>query len=110
MTHLEQGDIVEVDFSPAYGHEPAKYRPAVVVSGYGFNSRSSTTAVVPVTTTNNGYPLHFDMGKSPVKGYACVEQLRCLDLSARGYRLVGVAGRDAMLNIMSAIRGMFELK
>ncbi len=110
MTNLEQGDVVEVDFSPAYGHEPAKRRPAVVVSGYRFNSRSGMTAVVPVTTTNNGYPLHIDMGKSPVRGYACVEQLRCLDLSARGYQLVGVASRDAMLDIMAAIRGMFELR
>ncbi len=110
MTNLEQGDIVEVGFNPAYGHEPAKRRLAVVVSGYGFNSHSSMTSVVPVTTTNNGYPLHIAMGKSPVRGYACVEQLRCLDLSARGYRLVGVTSRDAMLNIMSAIRGMFELR
>lgn len=110
MTQLEQGDIVEVDFSPAYGHEPAKRRPAVVVSGYGFNSRSSMTAIVPITTTDNGYPLHIEMGKSPVRGYACVEQLRCLDLSARGYRLVGVASHDAMLGIMSAIRGMLELR
>ncbi len=110
MNNLEQGDIVQVDFSPAFGHEPAKSRPAVVVSGYGFNSCSSMTALVPITTTSNGYPLHIDMGESPVRGYACVEQLRCLDLSARGYQLVGVASRDVMLNILSAIRGMLELR
>lgn len=68
------------------------------------------TALVPITTTDKGYPLHIDMGKSPVRGYACVEQLRCLDLSARGYQLIGVASRDVMLTILSAIRGMFELR
>ncbi|MEG1494363.1 MAG: type II toxin-antitoxin system PemK/MazF family toxin, partial [Gordonibacter sp.] len=52
--NLEQGDIVIVDFNPSVGHESAKSRPAIVVSGYGFNSRSSLVAVVPVTSGNNG--------------------------------------------------------
>ena len=44
---LEQGDVILVDFNPSVGHEPAKLRPAVVVSGYGFNSRANLVAVVP---------------------------------------------------------------
>ena len=55
---LEQGDVILVDFNPSVGHEPAKLRPAVVVSGYGFNSRANLVAVVPTTTKDNGYPLH----------------------------------------------------
>ena len=55
---LEQGDVIMVDFNPSIGHEPAKIRPAVVVSGYGFNSRANLVAVVPTTTKDNGYPLH----------------------------------------------------
>ena len=46
---LEQGDVILVDFNPSVGHEPAKLRPAVVVSGYGFNSRANLVAVVPTT-------------------------------------------------------------
>ena len=55
---LEQGDVILVDFNPSVGHEPAKLRPAVVVSGYGFNSRANLVAVVPTTTKDNGYPLY----------------------------------------------------
>ena len=70
---LEQGDVILVDFNPSVGHEPAKLRPAVVVSGYGFNSRANLVAVVPTTTKDNGYPLHVPAtcsGRSI--GFACV--------------------------------------
>ena len=35
---IVQCDVILVDFNPSVGHEPAKLRPAVVVSGYGYNS------------------------------------------------------------------------
>lgn len=109
--NFEQGDIVVVDFNPSVGHEPAKSRPAIVVSGYGFNSHSSLVGVVPITSKNNGYPLHIPVkGTGDVSGFACVEKLRTLDLQHRGCRLVGCADDATMRAIMSCIRGMFELR
>lgn len=111
MRAFEQGDIVEVDFSPSVGHEPAKVRPAVIVSGYGFNSRSTMVSVVPVTSKNNGYPLHVPVtGSNGVIGFACVEQLRNIDLAHRGCRLIGTADDATMRSILGSIRGMLELR
>jgi mRNA interferase MazF len=110
VSALEQGDIIEVDFSPSLGHEPAKLRPAVVVSGFDFNSRSSLVSLVPITTTDNGYPLHIPIKAPPVTGFACVEQLRNIDIAQRGHTLLAAATDRDMRTIMGTIRGMLELR
>ena len=45
----EQGEVLYVDFEPHVGHEPAKYRPAIVLSADAFNRVSSMTVVAPIT-------------------------------------------------------------
>ena len=107
---LEQGDIIEVDFNPSVGHEPTKSRPAVVVSVYSFNTRSSLVSVVPITSKNHNYPLHVALNTEAVTGWACVEALRNIDLEQRGFRLIGYADDAAMNTIMGLIRGMFGLR
>jgi mRNA interferase MazF len=98
---LEQGDLIEIDFNPSVGHVPAKLRPAVVVSGYGFNSRSNLVAVVPISSTDNGYPLHVEVETNKVSGFAFVEALRTLDVSQRSYKLLDCADDSAMKAIMT---------
>ena len=110
MSAFEQGDLIEVDFNPSVGHEPAKTRPAVVVSCFGFNARSSLVAVVPVTSTDNGYPLHIPIEYGGVKGFACVEGLRTLDLERREHRFIGYADEVAMRQIIQCVRGMMDIR
>ena len=110
MSALEQGDIIEVDFTPAVGHEPAKRRPAVVVSAFAHNTRSSLVMAVPITSSDTGYPLHVPVRADGVSGFAAVEALRSLDVSQRGYRLLGYADDKAMRTIMSFLRGIFDLR
>lgn len=110
MSALEQGDVIEVDFNPSVGHEPAKLRPAVVVSVFGFNCRSSLVGVVPITTKRSNYPLHVPIEAGDVHGWACVEALRTIDVDHRGFRIVGYANDNTMKTIMSYLRGMFGLQ
>lgn len=110
MSFLEQGDIVEVNFNPSVGHEPAKARSAIVVTSYAFNSRSSLVGVVPVQSADNGYPLHVPVSDAGLHGFACVEMLRTIDIERRGYRLIGVASDAVMRRIMGIVRGMFDLR
>lgn len=105
----EQGDIVEVSFDPTRGHEPQKTRPALVVSTNAFNLRSSLTAVCPITSTDNGYPLHVRIDDDEIHGFACVEALRTLDLQERACRKVGVADGDAMGEVLSYIGAIFGI-
>lgn len=110
MSMLEQGDVIEVDFNPSIGHEPAKSRPAVVITDWGFNSRSSLVGVVPVQSTDSGYPLHVPIHDAGLHGFACVEMARNIDVERRGYRLLGYASDSTMRRIMGLVRGMYGFR
>jgi len=85
MPFFSQGDIVDVNFNPLLGHEPAKRRPGLVVSTDAFNARPSMTFVAPITSIFNHYPLHvpIEVDEAGIYGCVCVEQTRAMDLSAR---------------------------
>ena len=106
-----QGDIVEVSFDPTLGHEPAKTRPTLVVSADDFNLMSSMTVVVPITSVDNGYPLHVEVEADggEVHGFACVEQLRALDLVARRTRKVAQATGASMSNVLNVVGSVFGI-
>lgn len=83
--NVEQGDIVDIDFSPSKCHEPAFRHFGVVVGVWEANIRSSLIYVVPITSTNNGHPFHMPVTKDvhcPIEGYAQCEALRALDLES----------------------------
>lgn len=103
----EQGELIYLDFEPHKGHEPAKWRPAFVVSSDTFNLKSSMTVVCPITSRNNGFPMHVpvDYGDE-VTGYICVEQLRAVDLESRKCSHIGyapTATTEAVLELIGAI-------
>lgn len=81
---FSKGDIVEFDFSPSVGHEPAGRRSALVVSRDKFNLSTSMTLVCPITTRANTFPLHLELPAGlETYGVVAVEQLRAFDLDAR---------------------------
>lgn len=105
-----QGEIISVDFEPSTGHEPNKFRPAIVVSCDQFNLRSSLTVVAPITSTNNGYPLHLPIRNNPdVTGYVCMEQLRSVDLSARRCHHVGRLSDEDLSDVLNVVGAVFGI-
>lgn len=82
---FEQGDIVEFDFSPSIGHEPTGRRPGLVISNRSFNISTSMTLVCPITTRDNGFPLHLSLPENDedVYGKVALEQIRAFDLETR---------------------------
>ena len=107
---LRQGDIIRIDFNPSLGHEPKKVRPAIVVSSDRFNRRSSTTVLVPVTSNDNGHPFHVEIDAgSGTYGFACVEQMKALDVEARRFELIGEVPSGAMNEILNLIGAVFEI-
>jgi mRNA interferase MazF len=81
---FQQGDIVSINFDPSKGHEPAKRRPAIVVSSSKVNLMTNLTLLAPVTSTDNGFPLHVPLGQNnAIEGFAQCEALRALDLQSR---------------------------
>ena len=105
----EQGEVLYIDFEPHIGHEPAKYRPAIVLSADAFNRASSMTVVAPITSTDNGYPMHSRIDCADVSGFACVEQLRAVDLGAKKAKHVGFADEDQMSKLLTLVGAVFNI-
>jgi mRNA interferase MazF len=109
---LEQGDIVECDFDPARGHEPAKRRPALVVSvGYFNNALSSLTVVCPITSATHRHPLHVEIPEgNAAYGFICVEQLQTLDLNQQNCtKHEGRLDDETMSTVLEALGGIFGI-
>lgn len=105
-----QGDIIEVDLDPTVGHEPQKTRPVLVISASDFNMRASLTVVAPVTSLDNGYPLHVRLsGDDDARGCVCVEQLRAIDLAARKTEYLGTASAETMDAVLTRVGAVFGI-
>lgn len=105
----DQGDIIEVDFDPTRGHEPAKVRPALVVSSYEFNISNSMTIVCPISSRERPFFLHEPLPDgAPVEGCVVMEQLRAIDLEARPTRLLGHLSATALHRVLICLRSFFE--
>ena len=111
MPVFNQGDIIEMNFDPSVGHEPAKRRPALVVSADDFNIRSSMTFVAPITTTRSAYPYHLtiEVEAADVRGSVCVEQTRAVDLSVRPCEKLGELGEDDMNEVLNLVGSVFGI-
>lgn len=80
----EQGDVVSLDFDPSRRHEPAGRHYAVVLSPWEVNRMCSLTVLAPITSRDNGYPLHVPIAEgNDVYGFVQCEALRAMDLDVR---------------------------
>ncbi len=78
---FEHGDVVYLNFDPSHRHEPAGWHYAVVISPFRVNCMCALTLVAPITSRDNGYPLHVPIAEgNEVHGFVQVEGLRSIDL------------------------------
>ena len=104
----EQGDIVSINFDPSRRHEPAGRHYAIVISPWEINRMSALTVLVPVTSTDNGYPLHVRLAEgNPIYGFAQCEALRAMDLGAReahgAVEVVGAVDDATLASILARV-------
>lgn len=110
MELLNQGDIVEFDFAPSLGHEPTGRRLGLVVSSYDFNVSTSMTLVCPITTANNGFPLHLRLPDIDERhGWVALEQVRAYDLESRHAKVIVHLDESGefMENVVSVLRSFY---
>lgn len=105
---LEQGDIVSLNFNPSTGHEPAERHYGVVISPWQVNRMSSLTLLAPITSRDNGFPLHVPLPEdAPVYGFVQCEALRAMDLEIRARRgaaeRIGLLDDETMSRVMARI-------
>ncbi len=102
----EQGDIVSINFDPSRQHEPAGRHYAVVLSPWYINRMSSLTLLAPITSVDNGYPLHVRIaGENPIFGFIQCEAIRAMDLDVRerqqAVELIGTLDDNTLADVLA---------
>ncbi|MDO9533998.1 MAG: type II toxin-antitoxin system PemK/MazF family toxin [Bacillota bacterium] len=106
----EQGDIILLEFTPQAGHEQKGRRPAFVISNNTFNRFTKNAMVCPVTKTDRRYPLHVPLdNRTKTSGVIMCEQVKSLDISARGAVFLEKAPRDILEETVDILVGFVEI-
>lgn len=105
---LEQGDIVSINFDPSKRHEPAGRHYGIVLSPWHVNKMCSLTLLAPVTSKDNGYPLHVRIAEgNPIYGFVQCEAIRAMDLGVResegAVEVVGSLDDNTMATILATV-------
>lgn len=84
MPELRRGTVVWLDFDPVKGREQSGHRPALVIASDGYLSTATSIAIVlPITTTDRGWPNHIrlrgDFLELDRPSFAMTEQPRTID-------------------------------
>ncbi|MBP7349415.1 MAG: type II toxin-antitoxin system PemK/MazF family toxin [Butyrivibrio sp.] len=108
MQLFDSGDIIYTNFTPQSGHEQSGMRPALVVSSKNFMAKTHFTIICPITHSERNFPTHIQVPKGlAVDGYILCEQLKSLDLFARGANKVDKLPDATLEKIMEIVNTFF---
>ena len=100
----KKGDFITLSFDPQAGHEQKGRRPALVVSNDLFNEHTGLAIVCPITNTDRGFPFHLAVPRgSSLTGFVMVEQVKSIDYTTRGAKLVERAPGDFIADVLDLI-------
>ena len=107
MVIFKKGDIIKVDFNPTLGREQAGYRPALVISNESFNEKTGMLIILPITNTNNGFPLHVQLYDNlDTQGFVLCEHIKSIDAKARKVKFVEKTSKDFISKISQYINAI----
>lgn len=108
---IKQGDIIKFDFNPTIGHEQAGYRPAVVISNETFNSHTNLLIVLPVTNSNNKFPLHVPLDeRTKTIGFILCEHPKSIDQTARKIKMVEALPKDILKKTIKIVKAEISVE
>ena len=102
---VDQGDIIKLSFDPQLGSEQKGSRPALVVSNHKYHRIFKNRAwVCPITRTDKDYPTQIRLdNRTKTSGVVLCDQLKTVDLAARGYELIENAPSDILDEVLDII-------
>ncbi|MBZ5760331.1 MULTISPECIES: type II toxin-antitoxin system PemK/MazF family toxin [unclassified Rhizobium] len=109
---MDRGDIWHVDLEPIRGREQAGARYVLVVTKKSFNA-IGTPIVVPITTGGEfarfkGFAVSLSGAGTRSSGVILCNQLRSLDLRARGGKYVESVPDFIMFEVLARITIFFD--
>jgi mRNA interferase MazF len=109
---VHTGAVAWADLSPTRGREQAGRRPVVVVASEGYLRAVTTLALVlPVTTTDRGWPNHVRLTGAPglvAPSWAMTEQIRAVARDRLG-EPVGTVDTDCLRTLRLWLSDFLDL-
>ena len=91
-----RGDLIWVNFSPAYGHEQRGKRPAIVISPLSYNEKSGIALICPITSKAKNYPFEIFVNEGKIKGVILADQIKSVDWKERHAKFVAQASTQTI--------------
>lgn len=110
---FRRGDIVRVNLNPTEGHEQqGDFRPALVLTPAAFN-QFGTVVIAPITQGGNfarhaGFAVPLTGADTHIQGVVLVNQIRAVDLVARGARKVESAPDYVVDDALARVQTLFD--
>jgi mRNA interferase MazF len=105
----DRGDIVWISLNPQAGHEQAGRRPALVLSPFDYNSRTSLALLCPITSRVKGYPFEVLLPEGlPISGVVLADQVKSLDWEVRRVEKVALAPEEVVLEVLGKLRALMN--
>lgn len=110
---MERGDIYLVALDPTAGHEQQGFRPVLVVSPGAFNRLTKVPFVLPITSGGKfartaGFAVSLSGAGTRTTGVVRCDQIRALDLGARGGRREERVPDTVMEEVLARLAPLFQ--
>lgn len=112
-TKFNRGDIVRLNLNPTAGREQqGDFRPALIISPAAFNV-SGLVLIAPVTQGGDfaryaGFALPLSGSGTETQGVVLCNQIRTVDLEARGAKRVESVPEVVMDDVLARIQVLIE--
>ena len=113
---IKKGDIVLLNLNPTKGSEQKGFRPCIILQNNIYNKYSSTTIILPITTSKNSskLPTKIFVEKNSFNNlkedsFVKVDQIRVIDKSRIESR-IGIIDYEVMEKIEVALKFLLSLK
>ncbi len=100
----KRGDIVWLNFNPQAGHEQMGRRPALVLSPFEYNLKTSLAIFCPITGKEKGYPFEVIINGKNIKGAVLSDQIKNLDWTSRKAEFIEEIDKLALKEIEDNIK------
>jgi mRNA interferase ChpB len=108
---LKAGDIFFVDLEPTIGREQRGVRPVFLITAEPFNKQTGTAIIAAITNGGQfarriGVAVELTGTGTQTTGVIRCDQVRTLDLSARGARFVESAPPEVLARVLNTLVGI----
>lgn len=104
------GELIWVDFGPAFGHEQQGRRPALVISDTAYNQQSSFIIVCPVTSNPKPWPFKVALAeRTPIAGQILVDQMKSIDKRRAVSPPIGKIGDETLQDVRGRLAALLGL-